>query len=44
VTRWGVRTFWNFGGIDLELYYAKAIVFQNQAPFDYYGLSVAGRF
>jgi hypothetical protein len=44
VTRWGVRALIALGRVDLELYYAKAIQFQNQAPFDYFGIAASGRF
>jgi hypothetical protein len=44
LTRWGVRALFNVGRVDGELYYAKAIRFQNQSPSDYYGLALSGRF
>ena len=44
VTRLGGRVIFNVGALEGQLYYAKAIQFQNQAPFDNYGLSVTGHF
>ena len=44
VTRLGIRGLFSIGKVNGELYYARAIRFQNQAPGDYYGLSISGRF
>lgn len=44
LTRWGVRALFNVGPLDGELYYAKAIQFQNQSPSDYFGVLLSGRY
>ena len=44
LTRWGFRAQFNLGTVGGEIYYAKAIRYQNQSPSDYYGLSILGRF
>lgn len=44
LTRWGIRALFNIGPVDGELYFAHAIRFQNQAPFDYLGLGLFGHF
>lgn len=43
-TQLGGKLNFNLGSVNAEIYYAKAIQFQNQSPFDYYGISLSGRF
>jgi hypothetical protein len=43
-TRLGGKVNFNIGSVNAELYYARAIQFQNQSPFDYYGIALSGRF